>query len=174
MSLLNVGHGWVTPRADGVVAKCGGPKICGECQAEAALRQQLADVSNERDEVAKDRDSLAVELLQAVVLLNASEARNTALTGSLSSMTTNYVCALEAGYERITRLGGDCDSVEKMMNDNPEYIRAMAVLAQSAPATKVDCGNCSFVVGVCVTECESAKIRAARLSTATDEQGAGS
>jgi len=30
------GHGWVRPRADGVVARCGGPGICPTCQRELA------------------------------------------------------------------------------------------------------------------------------------------
>lgn len=31
----NVGHGHVFPRADGVVAKCGGPGLCRDCEADA-------------------------------------------------------------------------------------------------------------------------------------------
>lgn len=31
----NVGHGWVYPRKDGAVAKCGGPGVCAECTKEA-------------------------------------------------------------------------------------------------------------------------------------------
>lgn len=27
-------HGWVTPRVDGKVAKCGGPASCPDCRAE--------------------------------------------------------------------------------------------------------------------------------------------
>lgn len=27
-------HGWVTPRADGARARCGGPDVCGTCQTE--------------------------------------------------------------------------------------------------------------------------------------------
>lgn len=27
----NAGHGWVFPRPDGIVAKCGGPDICPDC-----------------------------------------------------------------------------------------------------------------------------------------------
>lgn len=29
------GHGHVTPRADGLVARCGGPAICAQCAQEA-------------------------------------------------------------------------------------------------------------------------------------------
>jgi NAD(P)H-dependent flavin oxidoreductase YrpB (nitropropane dioxygenase family) len=28
------GHGWVTPRLDGAVARCGGPGICKKCALE--------------------------------------------------------------------------------------------------------------------------------------------
>lgn len=31
------GHGHVFPRADGAVAKCGGPKICSECAKDQAV-----------------------------------------------------------------------------------------------------------------------------------------
>jgi len=31
-----MGHGWVTPRKDGYLARCGGPSICPYCQAEKA------------------------------------------------------------------------------------------------------------------------------------------
>lgn len=34
----NTGHGHVTPRPDGVKARCGGPGICSACSKEAALR----------------------------------------------------------------------------------------------------------------------------------------
>jgi len=46
----------------------------------------------------------------------------------LSSMTSDYACCLEAGYDRITFLGGDCDSVQKMLSDNPNYSKAIAAI----------------------------------------------
>lgn len=49
----------------------------------------------------------------------------------LRKMTTNYARALEAGFDRITFLGGDCDSVEKMLEDNPDYAKAIAALSAS-------------------------------------------
>jgi hypothetical protein len=30
------GHGWVTPRPDGMKARCGGPAICSQCALELA------------------------------------------------------------------------------------------------------------------------------------------
>ncbi len=36
---VNGGHGHVTPRADGVRARCGGPALCGECAKELAAQQ---------------------------------------------------------------------------------------------------------------------------------------
>lgn len=37
-----IGHGWVTPNANGVVARCGGPKMCAVCQAELMLAERKA------------------------------------------------------------------------------------------------------------------------------------
>lgn len=37
------GHGWVTPRPDGAVARCGGPAICHGCQQEAKDLVMQAD-----------------------------------------------------------------------------------------------------------------------------------
>lgn len=35
----NFGHGWVTPRPDGVKARCGGPAVCSTCQAEKTVKE---------------------------------------------------------------------------------------------------------------------------------------
>lgn len=34
MTDVEIGHGWVNPRADRAVARCGGPAICRECATE--------------------------------------------------------------------------------------------------------------------------------------------
>lgn len=46
----------------------------------------------------------------------------------LLSMTYSYRIAIQAGYDQITALGGDCDSVEKMLADLPDYAKARAAL----------------------------------------------
>jgi len=50
------------------------------------------------------------------------------LSELLRAMTVDYACCLSAGFERIISLGGDCDSVEKMLADNPNYAKAIAVI----------------------------------------------
>ncbi len=44
--LSNTGHGHVKPRADGAIAKCGGPGMCSVCNAElAALQSEVKHVA---------------------------------------------------------------------------------------------------------------------------------
>lgn len=44
----------------------------------------------------------------------------------LRAMTCGYRVAVQAGHARITALGGDCDSVDRMLADFPEYAKAIA------------------------------------------------
>ncbi|OAE72576.1 hypothetical protein A7J71_11190 [Achromobacter insolitus] len=37
-------HGWVTPRADGARARCGGPGVCATCDTEAMHEAMLTGV----------------------------------------------------------------------------------------------------------------------------------
>lgn len=46
----------------------------------------------------------------------------------LRYMVYDYRTVVQAGYDRITALGGGCDSVAKMLGDNPNYQKAMAHL----------------------------------------------
>ena len=58
----------------------------------------------------------------------AAEQRIAELRELLRLMTNEYAYCLEAGYDRITFLGGDCDSVSKMLSDNSNYAKACAAL----------------------------------------------
>ncbi len=101
----------------------------------AALREELAAYK-----LAVTRLGGTVEKVAAVAKFNKdsgedlqqrladSERRNESLRVLLRSASTDYACCLESGYDRITQLGGDCDSVEKMLNDNPNYARYIAAL----------------------------------------------
>ena len=98
---------------------------------EAELRQQLADVTNERDELSTDRDSLAFDVLQATNLLSASEARNAELSEDMRMVVAQLECIIDTGLtsnDQFEELEADiCASVAKY------WARP---LAQSAPATK--------------------------------------
>jgi|GEM_PF-5196041 len=50
----------------------------------------------------------------------------------LREMTSAYRSTVQAGYGRITSLGGDCDSVDKMLADFPAYAKARAALERSS------------------------------------------
>lgn len=50
----------------------------------------------------------------------------------LAAMTCGYSQAMQSGYDRITALGGQCDSVAKMLADNPSYAKARAALSATA------------------------------------------
>lgn len=46
----------------------------------------------------------------------------------LRYMVHDYRTVVQAGYDRITALGGGCDSVAKMLDDNPNYQKALSLL----------------------------------------------
>ncbi|MDQ7965545.1 hypothetical protein RDI61_16035 [Pseudomonas plecoglossicida] len=46
----------------------------------------------------------------------------------LQHLVYDYRAAIQSGYDKITALGGDCDSISKMLADNPNYQKAMALL----------------------------------------------
>lgn len=47
---------------------------------------------------------------------------------ALQELSRAYVRLLEAGRDRITFLGGDCDTVEKMETGDPYLIAARSVI----------------------------------------------
>lgn len=120
VNVLEVSEKELNQEANGLQSECGRLKSRSDKHWRA-----LIDMRDERD-------ALQSELTKARELLRR--------------MTTNYACCLEAGHDRITFLGGDCDSVEKMLDDSRYYAEACAFLArQSATAAQGDwCPDCSF------------------------------
>ena len=55
---------------------------------------------------------------------------------ALGSMTCAYRMAIQAGHARITALGGDCDSVERMLADFPDYGKAVELYKSHRAALK--------------------------------------
>lgn len=51
------------------------------------------------------------------------------MVDALHSMTCAYRSAISAGHDRITALGGDCDSVQMMLNGYPDYKNACDLVA---------------------------------------------
>ncbi|WP_043309544.1 hypothetical protein [Pseudomonas sp. ML96] len=85
---------------DDFIARCNGDDR-GACQSVNVLRQALSASQPEPDPV-------VAELVEA-----------------LGSMTCAYRMAIQAGHARITALGGECDSVEQMLADFPDYTKAV-------------------------------------------------
>lgn len=58
----------------------------------------------------------------------------------LNALTCSYAAVVQAGHDHITALGGDCDSVSKMLADFPAYAQARALLE---PKQGGACGGCT-------------------------------
>jgi hypothetical protein len=131
--------------------------------------QRVCDLTVERNRLKERRMDLLQDVLDAkevMRVIGVDQARFSKMfkafashAGALQSdltkarellrrMTTDYACCLEAGHERITGLGGDCDSVEKMLDDNRDYAEARAFLA-----TPIACN----VDEICGQDAEAAK-----------------
>lgn len=78
--------------------------------------------------LASDFDRVTAELAALQSRLNETDAENDRLRTLLRSMTCGYREAITNGHDRIIFLGGECDSPEKMLNDNPSYAQAWAAL----------------------------------------------
>lgn len=78
-------------------------------------------LAEECNRLRKERDALQERL-------NETDSDNDVLIEALRHMTCDYRTAIVNGHERITFLGGDCDSVEKMLADNPNYKKARSIL----------------------------------------------
>lgn len=60
--------------------------------------------------------------------LTERDDQNDKMRVLLQHLVYDYQAAIQAGYDKITALGGDCDSISKMLADNPNYQKAMALL----------------------------------------------
>ncbi len=60
--------------------------------------------------------------------LEAKDKRVAELTDALTQMINAHKTTIRIGYERITECGGDCDSPEKMISEDPDIRLAEAVL----------------------------------------------
>lgn len=92
----------------------------GTAEARFGERGQYVE-AQDFDRVTDERDALQLRL-------NAVEEENDRLRTLLRSMTCSYREAITNGHERITFLGGECDSPERMLNDNPNYAKSWEAL----------------------------------------------
>lgn len=60
--------------------------------------------------------------------LTDRDEQNDQVRQLLQHMISDYRHAMYSGYDQITALGGDCDSVAKMLDDNPNYQKALALV----------------------------------------------
>lgn len=49
--MTNIGHGHVFPREDGAKARCGGPGICDECNADLAAKSNLVQIEDHKPHI---------------------------------------------------------------------------------------------------------------------------
>lgn len=73
------------------------------------------------DRLRAERDQLQTDLTDRDEELDQTQ-------DLLRCMVYDYRSVVQAGYDRITALGSDCDSVAKMLDDNPNYQKALALL----------------------------------------------
>lgn len=102
-----------------------------------------------------DFDRLTAERDALQLRLNTADQRADDLEQLLSAITSGYASLVSAGCDRITALGGDCDGVQKMLSDFPEYGRSLAILRPAAVTcqypqsctTRCDCDIPDFSPG---------------------------
>lgn len=93
-------------------------------------KSQVLTVNTVQWDAANDAQKLAEYYAAAnAPTILALLAENKTLIELLREMTFAYRTAISNGHDRIVFLGGDCDSVEKMLHDLPAYQKALALLA---------------------------------------------
>lgn len=140
MSLSNFGHGWVTPRADGAVARCGGPKICAVCQGEQRLvdlQQSMGRLEDSYQTVHEVVSRLTVDRDALQHQLTASAARSTELERGLKFYADGNHLLLADPDEWDTCSGEPINFLHDSAGTASVEDGSIAkqILAQSAPAT---------------------------------------
>ncbi|EPC0935102.1 ead/Ea22-like family protein [Escherichia coli] len=83
------------------------------------------------DNRANKRFIAAANPATVLALLDEREAQSkriAELTDALTQMINAHKTTIRFGHERITECGGECDSPEKMISENPDIRMAEAVL----------------------------------------------
>ncbi|MNO20175.1 hypothetical protein D3C76_99220 [compost metagenome] len=111
------------------------PTAAEELDSVRHWRGKHAEAIRERDDLQKRWDSTNSAYQRRTAMSDQLQADLTALDEKLDQtqdllrcMVYDYRSVVQAGYDRITALGSDCDSVAKMLDDNPNYQKALALL----------------------------------------------
>lgn len=116
-------------------------RVLGAEQERDALAAELQAARGllERITTACNLEAYGSSLHDARAFLDAAPPAAQDVSGlveALHSMTCAYRSAIQAGYDRITALGGDCDSVQLMLNNYPDYRKAVALIAAHRQAQR--------------------------------------
>ena len=90
-----------------------------------AFTDEPAMYTTSRQKIGPGPEIQAIRLPDHESARAADKARIAELVEALESMTCAYRMAIQAGHARITALGGDCDSVDQMLADFPDYGRSV-------------------------------------------------
>lgn len=133
------------------------PTAAEELDSVRHWRGKHAEAIRERDDLQKRWDSTNSAYQRRTVMNDQLQADLTERDEKLDQtqdllryMVHDYRTVVQAGYDRITALGGGCDSVAKMLDDNPNYQKALSLLLpdiesrpeeRGTPATE-PCSGC--------------------------------
>ena len=101
---------------------------CTECRASADVfsEDNLTGWNDRAHPTTSDGFSAGDMADQGAKAFAARDPEVEGLRELLRAMTCGYRMAVQAGHARITALGGDCDGVDRMLADFPEYAKAIA------------------------------------------------